>query len=242
MRFDDAAESYDAHAQIQRQVAAWCAEWLPQSSSTGPLDVLELGAGTGLMTRHLVAQPHLRVVATDNVPQMLRRGSEQVPEASWQLVDAWKPLAPASDLLVSTSLLQWATDPVAVLRNWRSLVLPNGRLLATWFVRGSLYELSDAAPQLAGLKWHCEKEWLRFLRQANWTVLRSSAWSTVQRFASGAIALRSIHRTGAVLTPRTPTSELRRALRAYEAKYRDEAGQVPLSWRAFRVEATPKKS
>lgn len=241
MRFGAAAGSYDDHAEVQREVAAWCAEWLPPPSSSRSWDVLELGAGTGLMTRHLVAQPHLRVTATDNCPQMIQVGKARVPDARWLKLDAWEPDLEASDLLVASSLLQWAPDPVAVLRAWRKLARPDGRLLTTFFVLGSLKEFADAAPSLSALRWHSEAEWRDFLRAAGWQILRESTWTTVQRFSSGPRALRSVHRTGAVLASQTPAAELRRALRAYESRYRDEDGQVPLSWRALRIEATPQE-
>ena len=48
--FDRRASVYEEHAPVQREAAAWLAEWLPETIG-GP--VLEVGAGTGLFTRHL---------------------------------------------------------------------------------------------------------------------------------------------------------------------------------------------
>jgi alkylation response protein AidB-like acyl-CoA dehydrogenase len=59
--FDRHAGRYDTHATVQREAAAWLAEWLPQIIDG---HALELGAGTGLFTRHLATRA-TQLVATD---------------------------------------------------------------------------------------------------------------------------------------------------------------------------------
>lgn len=53
----------------------------------GPREVLELAAGTGLLTRELVGAG-LAVTATDLNPPMVAYGQSQVPEARWSQADA----------------------------------------------------------------------------------------------------------------------------------------------------------
>jgi hypothetical protein len=48
--FDRRAAQYEQHAPVQREAAAWLAEWLPEKIES---PALEVGAGTGLFTRHL---------------------------------------------------------------------------------------------------------------------------------------------------------------------------------------------
>ena len=67
--FDASAPSYEAHAGVQRDVAARLARLLPDLARPR---VLELGCGTGLFSRHLVARyPEGRFVLTDAAPAML---------------------------------------------------------------------------------------------------------------------------------------------------------------------------
>lgn len=56
----------------------------------GPRRVLELAAGTGVLTRELVAalQPGCDVVATDLNAAMVEYGTTQVPQATWKQADA----------------------------------------------------------------------------------------------------------------------------------------------------------
>ena len=51
--FDRRAAVYEDHAPVQREAAAWLAEWLPEKIED---PALEAGAGTGLFTRYLVGR------------------------------------------------------------------------------------------------------------------------------------------------------------------------------------------
>ena len=68
-RFDARARSYERHAGLQRAVADQLARLLPERKSPR---VLELGCGTGLFSRHLLARyPEGRFVLTDAAPAMI---------------------------------------------------------------------------------------------------------------------------------------------------------------------------
>ena len=75
--FDRRASDYERHAPVQREAAQWLAEWLP-----GEIEhpALELGAGTGLFTRHLVGRTK-RLVASDIAPRMVQAGIDRLPDA-----------------------------------------------------------------------------------------------------------------------------------------------------------------
>ena len=84
--------------------------------------VLELGCGSGALTRHLVAAGH-RVIATDASPAMLALAREAVPG-----VEAFRRLAlpddqlPAADAVVSVGhVLSYLPDAPAVERAFRAV-------------------------------------------------------------------------------------------------------------------------
>src|SRR4051812_8579457 len=56
-------------------------------AGTGASTVLELAAGTGIATAHLVRGP-AAVTATDLNPAMVEWGRQHVPRAEWQVADA----------------------------------------------------------------------------------------------------------------------------------------------------------
>lgn len=60
-----------------------------RAAAFGPSDVLEIAAGTGLLTKELVASlPGARITATDLNPPMVAWGSEHAVGASWAVADA----------------------------------------------------------------------------------------------------------------------------------------------------------
>ncbi len=60
-----------------------------RAAAFGPTDVLEIAAGTGLLTKELVAAiPGARVTATDLNPPMVAWGSEHAIGARWAVADA----------------------------------------------------------------------------------------------------------------------------------------------------------
>jgi len=79
--------------------------------------VLELGCGTGLLTRHLVGAGH-RVVATDASPAMLARARRAVPDAEEvrRLVLPDDPLPPADAVVSVGHVVNYLPDLAAVTR------------------------------------------------------------------------------------------------------------------------------
>src|SRR6476620_11570663 len=69
--FGARAKSYERHAGLQRAVADRLARLLPERKQP---NVLELGCGTGLFSRHLLARyPEGRFLFTDLAPSMVEQ-------------------------------------------------------------------------------------------------------------------------------------------------------------------------
>lgn len=234
MHFDKKAAQYEEHAEIQRSVASWCSEWL--EPNLHDQRAIEFGAGPGTFTRHITARRCGNLVASDLSPAMLALGAKNVPSARWIRANAWEPPMMKVSRIYSTSLLQWAPDPVRVLAQWQKLLVPGGRLLVSLFVKGSLREFSASYPDFSALSWKSEAWWLCAAEEAGFTVRRWSPWETKLFFPSAALALRAIHNTGACASGSAPVGLLRRSLRRYEELFREGSG-VPVSWHALRIEA-----
>ena len=138
MRFDERADSYEAHAAPQKRFAEALAAFAPFRRGAR---VTELGAGTGFLTAALLAQG-VNVDATDASPAMVELGRQAVPAANWSVHNAFGPIEPAK-ALASTGLLHWAGDPAAVLRHWRAALPEGGRLLLGVPCDPCLNELRD---------------------------------------------------------------------------------------------------
>jgi len=100
-----------------------------------PLDVVDLGAGTGKLTRVLVALGH-RVTAIEPLPEMLELLPAAAPGAKAVLGNAEViPLPDAyADVLTAAQAFHWFDHEVALLEIARVL-RPNGRLGLVWNIR-----------------------------------------------------------------------------------------------------------
>jgi ubiquinone/menaquinone biosynthesis C-methylase UbiE len=108
-----------------------------------PKSVLELAAGTGVVTRHLVTLG-ADVVATDLNNAMVEVGAANVAEARWQQADATNlPFADAEyDVVVCQFGVMFLPDRRAVYSGIRRVLAPGGRFLAnTWGpIQGHFFE------------------------------------------------------------------------------------------------------
>lgn len=131
--FGARAPSYEMHADLQLRVAHRLAAMLP------PLEcprVLELGCGTGLLSRRLLdAYPGGGFVLTDLAPAMLAECRRNLGDAAdgkvrFETMDAGWPTARGPfDLIAMSMTLHWLAEPVAALRRLEALLSPGGALV-----------------------------------------------------------------------------------------------------------------
>jgi SAM-dependent methyltransferase len=119
------------------------AEWLP----AGPADVLDLGCGTGSLSRLALDAGH-RVVGVDLTPGMVTLAAAKCPEGLFLVGDAAAPPVGEQrvDVVLARHLLWTLPDPRAVLAHWVSLVRPGGRLV---LVEGRWWNAAQPGEQAA---------------------------------------------------------------------------------------------
>lgn len=167
MEFGNRALEYDNGAYVQKDLVKW---GLSQMQVTG--DILEYGAGSGYLTEELVKCVE-RVVATDIEAKMVSLGKFNVPQAEWGICNAWEGYGGEFDMVCSAGLLQWAEDPVSVLRTWKRNLRNGGRIGCLLFGEGTLGEMGKMGP----VRWRSTDEWLSILKEAGYLELRvSEAW------------------------------------------------------------------
>jgi malonyl-CoA O-methyltransferase len=135
--FDRAAASYDAAANLQRQV---CKLLLAELAEPAPDCILDAGCGTGYALGLLADRwPAARLVATDFAPAMVATAGGGVCADIEAL-----PFATGSfDLYWSSLSFQWCDAGRAVAEAARVLA-PGGRLAVSSLAPGTLIELQDA--------------------------------------------------------------------------------------------------
>lgn len=144
--FEKAADSYDAAAVLQREIAKRMGERLDYIKLQ-PKVVLDAGCGTGFITKDLLKRyPKSKIIALDLALNMTRKAKEQ---GSWlrkpKLVcaDAEQlPLkAKSVELIVSNLMIQWSNDLSKMFAGFHSVLAPNGLLLFSTFGPDTLKEM-----------------------------------------------------------------------------------------------------
>lgn len=157
LHFSNRAETYDRAAQLQREIAYQLVERsFPEPPPTA-CDILELGCGTGFLTRFLLERLAPRsLVALDLAPGMIERARESLngsrAAVRFLLADCERPpLAPGSfDLAASSTTLQWLDSLEDTLRGVHALLRPGGRLVFATLGQETFRELRRAYRTAAG--------------------------------------------------------------------------------------------
>ena len=114
--------------------APFARELATRAAAVGPHSVLELAAGTGVVTAALVAAlPGVPVTATDLNAAMVEHGAHQVPAAAWRTADAQELPFPdgAFDLVVCSFGAMFFPDKQRAFGEAARVLAPGGRLLFT---------------------------------------------------------------------------------------------------------------
>jgi len=145
--FERAAETYDASAVLQQEVAGRLIERLDYIRLQ-PNYVLDLGCGTGRITETMLKRyPKAQIVALDLAVNMLKKTKKKGGWLSKKprcvCADAEKlPLKEDSiDLLISSLMLQWSNDLPAIFKGFRRVIAPQGLLMFTTFGPDTLKEI-----------------------------------------------------------------------------------------------------
>lgn len=140
-RFDRAGATYEAAARVQRLVAARLAAQCPASLG----QVLEIGAGSGFLTRALLPRARGTYVALDLSPGMLAHAA--MPGAVKVAADGERPpfRDGTFDFLASASAMHWYADPAVSIPADLKLLAPGGGFAIAVYVAGTLSELAEAS-------------------------------------------------------------------------------------------------
>jgi malonyl-CoA O-methyltransferase len=152
-RFSDAAQRYEQAAHVQKAAAARFDAWLARQIAAEPASIVEIGCGTGLLTRLLHRRyPRARLHATDLAPAMVaacRAGLADASNLAFSVCDGRDArFDPAPDWVVSAMCFQWF-DP---LRDVLAHHLASSGVLAFSIVLDGSFSAWRAAHERAGLE------------------------------------------------------------------------------------------
>lgn len=238
-RFSAAAETYEQRAQAQAAVAEKLRCFLPHASEAPR--ILEIGCGTGLLTRHLLRDfPEAQIDAQDLSERMTEKHKQTLGTSANLRCHAGNLMAldlPGNyPLIASSSALHWILPLGATARRIFSLLKPGGLLVAAVMTKGTLAELLQARrhaasgkPPLADLP--AREDLLNAFEDAGLRIEQQANEALKVSYSSASEFLRALHEQGLTAGPysRSPGGLLnRRELKAltdyYCAAFPDEFG------------------
>ena len=152
--FGAAARHYDDHAGPQRSAAALVADLAQRQKPVGVGRILEIGCGTGLLTRDIQARwPAAELVVTDLSPEMVVRAAKGgLVAGTFLTMDGECPAFEGEwfDLILSSLAFQWFDDLEAAIARLAGLLRPGGSLIFSTMGQGS-FARWRAAHRVCGL-------------------------------------------------------------------------------------------
>lgn len=241
--FSRAADSYDAAAQLQRQVGDELASRVPCADKGIALD---LGSGTGYFLRQRAGQGELVWFGGDLAEGMLRHTAESQshPTSKLLALDAEElPLADASLQGIHTNLaLQWCTDLESLFAELHRVVKPGGWLVFSTLVDGTLQELRRAWLQVDGHvhvnRFFADKLWRRAAQGSGWRIkdwkleTRTRHYDELRDLLYELKALGAHNVNDGMQTGLTGKRAWRQLRIAYEG-FRQEDARLPASWQVL---------
>ncbi|MEV0180782.1 class I SAM-dependent methyltransferase [Streptomyces sp. NPDC050625] len=148
--FDDEPDHGLRDPEVRAAWAERLTAWLPGR----PADVLDLGCGTGSLSL-LAAERGHRVTGVDLSAPMVRRARAKLAgrDAVFLVGDAAAPPVGEQryDVVLVRHVLWTLPDPARVLRHWRGLLRPGGRLVLVEGMWGTVTPVGIPADRLVGL-------------------------------------------------------------------------------------------
>lgn len=156
--YDQAATRYEdepGHGiQTEQERGAWLADLTPALAHVPGRQVIDVGAGTGVLTR-LLAEQGFNVDGVDTSQGMVEEARKRLPASlksrvSFRVGDAHDDLFSAGsvDAVVSRQVICHLHDPLQAFRNWRKWLKPDGIVIV---IDGFWPRQGWASGELAGL-------------------------------------------------------------------------------------------
>jgi len=230
--FSKHVKTYDRHAQLQRSMAERLAALIPNPF---PHKILEIGCGTGVFTRHLLARSPSNIILNDIAPLMIEhlKNHLEVPLNTKTLAgNAERIQVPKVRLIAGNAVFQWFQNPQKTLQRFHSALEKEGYLAFSTFGPKTLEEFRSTAQFEGPTHLHSQKRWKTLLTQAGFELLTFQTETRQIFFQNTQSLIKNLQQIGAAPLRILKSGELRQLIRDYDREYSSSQG-VYTNWELF---------
>jgi len=230
--FSKHVKTYDRHAQLQRSMAERLAATIPNPF---PKKVLEIGCGTGVFTRHLLARSPSTLILNDIAPPMIEhlQNHLEVPSNSRILAgNAERIRIPKVNLIAGNAVFQWFQNPQSTLQRFYKSLDKEGYLAFSTFGPKTLEEFRNTAQFQGPTHLLSQKRWKTLLTQTGFELLTFETETRQIFFEDTKALIKNLQQIGATPLRILKPGELRQLIREYDREYSSPQG-VYTNWELF---------
>ena len=221
------ASGYDQHASIQQQV---CELLLAKIANTYQVSVLEVGAGTGQMTRLLARNIDSRQwIINELASKQLPILQKILPTARLIFGDAENlDLGLNHGLIVSANAVQWFDNPLGFIKQSYERLASGGQLLLNTFTPNNFLQVKALTGQ--GLQYPTINDWQSALITSGFECIELSTHRFDLSFSNPYAVLKHMQLTGVSTnhtidaTSATPFRWTKSRLQQFEREYWQQFG------------------
>lgn len=204
-RFVKANHTYNLSACVQAEIAAQLVDAIEKSAPEGDSfnRILEIGAGTGLLTLPLTERFHPRSLELWDIAAInpALPGHHRICDAETAIKGAE---ASSLDMIVSASTLQWFNSPADFIRQANRTLRNGGMLAFSTFAPGNFIEIAPFLP--ASLHYTEAGRLNAILSEAGFEKINIDRQNKTLTFESAIELLRHIRQTGVNALPPSPAA------------------------------------
>ena len=143
-QFEKSFDSYDQNAIVQKVMAEKLIDELFKIKKDY-INILELGSGTGLLTKELVKKINFQTYSANDIVERSKFFINQIiPNSTFYCGNAQK-IKPSKkmDLIISNAMFQWFNDLEKISLYYKNILCPDGILAFSTFSKDNFKEIKD---------------------------------------------------------------------------------------------------
>ncbi|MDH5761592.1 MAG: methyltransferase domain-containing protein [Nitrospinota bacterium] len=230
--FSKHVKSYDRHAQLQRSMAERLAALVPNPFHQ---KILEIGCGTGVFTRHLLARSPSVIILNDIAPLMVDYLKEhlEVPSHTKYLVGNAETIpVPKVRLITGNAVFQWFQNPDLTLQRFHTALEKNGYIAFSTFGPKTLEEFRNTAHFQGPTHLLSQKQWKTTLTRAGFKLITFETEIRQIFFQNTQSLIKNLQQIGAAPLRMFKPGELKQLIRDYDREYSSPQG-VYTNWELY---------